>query len=54
MLEVLKDLHWEDHFGIVQFDDRILSWKESLTKATKENVIEAMAYVQNINSYGGK
>lgn len=54
MLEILKDLHWEDTFAIVQFDDRILSWKDSLTKATKENVTEAMAYVKSINSYGGK
>lgn len=54
MLEILKDLDSEDHFGIVQFDDTILSWKDSLTKATKENVIEGMTYVRNINSHGGK
>ncbi|KAK5872908.1 hypothetical protein PBY51_013566 [Eleginops maclovinus] len=50
MLAILKDLHEDDHFAIIQFDNRIEMWKESLTKATKENVDEAMTYVRNINS----
>ncbi|KAJ4927038.1 hypothetical protein JOQ06_014778 [Pogonophryne albipinna] len=48
MLAILKDLHEDDHFAIIQFDDSIASWKESLTKATKENLDEAMKYVSRI------
>ncbi|XP_029006663.1 inter-alpha-trypsin inhibitor heavy chain H3-like isoform X2 [Betta splendens] len=49
---ILTDLHEEDHFALVPFDDKILSWKESLYKATKENVADALVYVQNIHANG--
>ncbi|XP_033977582.1 inter-alpha-trypsin inhibitor heavy chain H3-like [Trematomus bernacchii] len=52
MLAILKDLHEDDHFAIIQFDDSIDSWKESLTKATKENLDEAMKYVSRIVDSG--
>ncbi|XP_070708549.1 inter-alpha-trypsin inhibitor heavy chain H3-like [Pempheris klunzingeri] len=52
MLAILKDIHVEDHFGLIQFDDRIEPWKKSLTKATQENVAEAMAYVRRIQQRG--
>lgn len=54
MLAILKDLHEDDHFAVIQFDDTIACWKESLTKATKENVDEAMKYVSTIVESGGK
>ena len=54
MLAILKDLHEDDHFAIIQFDDSIDSWKESLTKATKENLDEAMKYVSRIVDSGCK
>ncbi|XP_022600970.1 inter-alpha-trypsin inhibitor heavy chain H3-like [Seriola dumerili] len=53
LLEILKDIHEEDYFALIQFDHDISSWKESLSKATKENVAEAMAYVRRITSNGG-
>ncbi|XP_076607588.1 inter-alpha-trypsin inhibitor heavy chain H3-like [Chaetodon auriga] len=53
MLAILQDLHEDDHFALIQFDNVILSWKDSLTKATQENVAQAMAYVRNIRDNGG-
>ncbi|XP_053724872.1 inter-alpha-trypsin inhibitor heavy chain H3-like [Synchiropus splendidus] len=53
MLAILDDLQEDDHFGIVQFDDRVLRWRESLAKATKDNVTEAKTYVRSITDYGG-
>ncbi|KAF3855921.1 hypothetical protein F7725_016644 [Dissostichus mawsoni] len=52
LLAILKDLDEDDHFAIIQFDDEIDSWKESLIKATKENVDEAMKYVSGILESG--
>lgn len=54
MLKILEDLGPEDHFGIVIFDHRVETWEESVRKATKENIAEAMAFVKKINDYGGK
>uniref|UniRef100_A0A667Z999 Inter-alpha-trypsin inhibitor heavy chain H3 n=1 Tax=Myripristis murdjan TaxID=586833 RepID=A0A667Z999_9TELE len=53
LLEILKDLHMEDYFALIPFDDKITPWKNSLMKATEENVAEAMKYVRGINSRGG-
>uniref|UniRef100_A0A3Q1EED8 Inter-alpha-trypsin inhibitor heavy chain H3 n=1 Tax=Acanthochromis polyacanthus TaxID=80966 RepID=A0A3Q1EED8_9TELE len=52
MLAILKDLHEEDYFALIPFDSSIEPWKESLIKATKGNVAEAMAYVKKINDRG--
>ncbi|KAM9813385.1 inter-alpha-trypsin inhibitor heavy chain H3-like [Neosynchiropus ocellatus] len=53
MLAILDDLHEDDHFGIVQFDDTLIRWRESLSKATKDNVTEAKTYVRTIQASGG-
>lgn len=53
MLEILKDIYEEDYFALVEFDDRIGTWRDTLSKATKENVAEAMAYVRRLSSRGG-
>uniref|UniRef100_A0A665UMY7 Inter-alpha-trypsin inhibitor heavy chain H3 n=1 Tax=Echeneis naucrates TaxID=173247 RepID=A0A665UMY7_ECHNA len=53
LLAILNDIHEEDHFGFVEFDDKIVPWKESLSKATTENVAEAIAYVKRIVDVGG-
>lgn len=53
MIVILDDLHQADHFGIIDFDDSISSWKPSLTRATKENVAEAVTFVKQIHSRGG-
>ncbi|XP_073324185.1 inter-alpha-trypsin inhibitor heavy chain H3a [Pagrus major] len=49
---ILKDLHEEDHFALIPFDSSVESWRESLTKATKENVSKALQYVRNLHSRG--
>ena len=54
MLEILKDLHEDDHFAIVVFDHIVNPWKGTLTKATEENVSEAMAFVREIKHGGCK
>uniref|UniRef100_A0A096LWR8 Inter-alpha-trypsin inhibitor heavy chain H3 n=1 Tax=Poecilia formosa TaxID=48698 RepID=A0A096LWR8_POEFO len=52
LVAILEDLHEDDHFALIQFDSAILSWKESLTKATKENVAEAKNYARSIRDNG--
>ncbi|CAL8338278.1 unnamed protein product [Lota lota] len=49
---ILSDLHQEDYFGIIIFDSEIIPWKQSLTKATEENLAEAINYVQGIRERG--
>uniref|UniRef100_A0A3Q3IL68 Inter-alpha-trypsin inhibitor heavy chain H3 n=2 Tax=Monopterus albus TaxID=43700 RepID=A0A3Q3IL68_MONAL len=49
---ILDDLYEEDYFALILFDSDIISWKDSLTKATKENVAEAIIYVKNIETGG--
>ncbi|XP_038553895.1 LOW QUALITY PROTEIN: inter-alpha-trypsin inhibitor heavy chain H3-like [Micropterus salmoides] len=49
---ILKDLHEEDHFALILFDNNIITWKDSLTKATEENVSEAIAYIRKLRDNG--
>ncbi|XP_042358681.1 inter-alpha-trypsin inhibitor heavy chain H3-like isoform X2 [Plectropomus leopardus] len=49
---ILKDLHEEDHFALIQFDHRIQTWKDSLTKATKGNVNKAITFVRKLKDDG--
>ncbi|XP_042261663.1 inter-alpha-trypsin inhibitor heavy chain H3-like isoform X1 [Thunnus maccoyii] len=49
---ILKDLHEQDHFALILFDDKIVTWRNSLTKAIKENVVEAIAYVKKLRDKG--
>lgn len=51
---ILKDLHEEDHFAIVVFDTTVSEWRETLTKATKENIAKANEYVKKIKDRGCK
>ncbi|XP_019736943.1 inter-alpha-trypsin inhibitor heavy chain H3a isoform X2 [Hippocampus comes] len=53
MVAILQDLKEDDYFAIVPFDDEIIWWKETLTKATKENVTEATEYVKGLYASGG-
>lgn len=54
MVKILEDLNPEDHFGIIVFDHGVESWKDSLSKATKENVAEAIVYSKAITDRGCK
>ncbi|XP_040262791.1 inter-alpha-trypsin inhibitor heavy chain H3-like isoform X2 [Bufo bufo] len=52
LLQILNDTSEHDHFNFILFDHRIIVWKDSLLKATPENLIEAREFVKNINAYG--
>ncbi|XP_058487914.1 inter-alpha-trypsin inhibitor heavy chain H3-like [Solea solea] len=52
MLQIVKDLHEDDHFALIKFGSAIYTWRDSLSKATKENVTEAINYVKDIDSEG--
>uniref|UniRef100_A0A3Q2X266 Inter-alpha-trypsin inhibitor heavy chain H3 n=1 Tax=Haplochromis burtoni TaxID=8153 RepID=A0A3Q2X266_HAPBU len=52
MLAILQQIHEDDHFAIILFDSVIETWKDSLTKATKENITEAMDYIRRMHSRG--
>ncbi|XP_074541323.1 inter-alpha-trypsin inhibitor heavy chain H3-like isoform X2 [Halichoeres trimaculatus] len=49
---ILKDLHEEDHFALILFDDKIITWKNSLTKASKENLSQAIKYIRKLRDNG--
>lgn len=51
---ILNDIHKEDHFALVVFDSSILTWKETLVKATAGNVSKAISYVRGIEDRGGE
>ena len=53
MQAILRDLDEEDYFALIEFDHTISSWRESLSKATMENVAEALVYVGKIQEMGG-
>ncbi|XP_061687265.1 inter-alpha-trypsin inhibitor heavy chain H3-like isoform X2 [Syngnathoides biaculeatus] len=53
MLAILEDLKEEDYFAIILFDDQIDCWKETMTKATKENLSEAQEYIKSLSDRGG-
>ncbi|XP_059185020.1 inter-alpha-trypsin inhibitor heavy chain H3-like isoform X2 [Centropristis striata] len=52
LVVILKDLHEEDHFALILFDDSIVTWKDFLSKATKENVSKAIAYIRKLKDNG--
>lgn len=53
-MTILGELHEEDYFGLVTFDDVIESWRSSLSKATPENVTAAKEFVQAIEARHSK
>lgn len=53
-MAILNDLHKEDHFALVIFDTDILTWKDTLVKATAGNVSKAITYVKKIKDRGGQ
>ncbi|XP_044156416.1 inter-alpha-trypsin inhibitor heavy chain H3-like isoform X1 [Bufo gargarizans] len=52
LLQILNDTSEHDHFNFILFDNRISVWKDSLLKATPENLKEAREFVKNINTGG--
>jgi Ca-activated chloride channel family protein len=49
----LNSLSSVDRFNIIDFDDQIRSFKESLTQATRENIKDAQRFVENCEAEGG-
>lgn len=54
LISILNDLYEEDHFALILFDNGIVTWKDSLTKATRDNVDEGTIYVRQLSAAGGK
>ncbi|XP_063071036.1 inter-alpha-trypsin inhibitor heavy chain H3-like isoform X2 [Engraulis encrasicolus] len=52
LVTILSDLHEEDYFGLVLFDDEIQPWRPSLSKATEDNVAAAKEFVKTIEDRG--
>ncbi|XP_062401903.1 inter-alpha-trypsin inhibitor heavy chain H3-like [Sardina pilchardus] len=52
LLTILNELHEDDYFGLVLFDDNIEPWRPSLTKATEGNVTAAKEFVKTIEDRG--
>ncbi|XP_058647943.1 inter-alpha-trypsin inhibitor heavy chain H3 [Onychostoma macrolepis] len=50
LMTILSELHEDDYFGLVTFDDTIESWRPFLSKATPENVTEAKEFVKTIEA----
>ncbi|NWJ02154.1 ITIH3 inhibitor, partial [Crypturellus undulatus] len=59
LLKILDDMKHEDYFNFILFGSEVHTWKESLIKATPENLDEARNFVRGIiadgltNLYGG-
>ncbi len=53
-MTILSELHEDDYFGLVTFDDTIESWRPFLSKATPENVTEAKEFVKTIEARHSK
>uniref|UniRef100_A0A671NGD0 Inter-alpha-trypsin inhibitor heavy chain H3 n=1 Tax=Sinocyclocheilus anshuiensis TaxID=1608454 RepID=A0A671NGD0_9TELE len=54
LMTILSELHEDDYFGLVTFDDTIESWRPFLSKATPENVTEAKEFVRTIKARHSK
>uniref|UniRef100_A0A8C3I0P6 Inter-alpha-trypsin inhibitor heavy chain H3 n=1 Tax=Chrysemys picta bellii TaxID=8478 RepID=A0A8C3I0P6_CHRPI len=48
LLKILDDVKENDHFNFILFNNRIISWKEYLVKATLQNLKEAQKFVKFI------
>ncbi|NWW00922.1 ITIH3 inhibitor, partial [Oreocharis arfaki] len=53
MLKILDDIKEDDFFNFVLFESGISTWKETLIKATPENLDEARKFVRHISAEGG-
>ncbi|XP_075142842.1 inter-alpha-trypsin inhibitor heavy chain H3-like [Leptodactylus fuscus] len=52
LLRILNDTSEHDHFNFILFDNKFAPWKESLVKATPENLEEAREFVKAITYRG--
>uniref|UniRef100_A0A8C0ZKS0 Inter-alpha-trypsin inhibitor heavy chain H3 n=1 Tax=Cyanistes caeruleus TaxID=156563 RepID=A0A8C0ZKS0_CYACU len=52
LLKILDDIKEDDFFNFVLFESEISTWKETLIKATPENLDEARKFVRQISADG--
>ncbi|KAG8128262.1 hypothetical protein E2320_015132 [Naja naja] len=52
LLKILEDIKEEDYINFVLFGSKVHKWKDTLIKATPENLAEARRYVQRISIAG--
>ncbi|NWW32938.1 ITIH3 inhibitor, partial [Panurus biarmicus] len=52
LLKILDDIKEDDFFNFILFDSEISTWKETLIKATPENLDEARKFVRHISAQG--
>ncbi|XP_041281680.1 inter-alpha-trypsin inhibitor heavy chain H3-like [Onychostruthus taczanowskii] len=52
LLKILDDIKEDDFFNFILFDSEISTWKETLIKATPENLDEARKFVRQISAQG--
>ncbi|NXA58815.1 ITIH3 inhibitor, partial [Mohoua ochrocephala] len=52
MLKILDDIKEDDFFNFILFDSEISTWKETLIRATPENLDEARKFVKSISAQG--
>ncbi|NXP20359.1 ITIH3 inhibitor, partial [Scytalopus superciliaris] len=52
LLKILDDIKEDDFFNFVLFNTDVSTWKETLIKATPENLDEARQFVRNIDARG--
>ncbi|NXH59783.1 ITIH3 inhibitor, partial [Rhabdornis inornatus] len=52
LLKILDDIKEDDYFNFILFDSDISIWKETLIKATPENLDEARKFVRHISAQG--
>ncbi|POI33574.1 hypothetical protein CIB84_002675 [Bambusicola thoracicus] len=52
LLKILDDIKEVDHFNFILFGSDVHTWKETLIKATPENLDEARKFVRSIDTEG--
>uniref|UniRef100_A0A8C2SWJ9 Inter-alpha-trypsin inhibitor heavy chain H3 n=1 Tax=Coturnix japonica TaxID=93934 RepID=A0A8C2SWJ9_COTJA len=52
LLKILDDIKEDDHFNFILFGSDVHTWKETLIKATPENLDEARKFVRTIDTEG--
>ncbi|XP_009580258.1 PREDICTED: inter-alpha-trypsin inhibitor heavy chain H3 [Fulmarus glacialis] len=52
LLKILDDIEEDDFFNFILFGSEVHSWKETLIKATPENLDEARKFVRGIDTEG--
>ncbi|NXF06795.1 ITIH3 inhibitor, partial [Smithornis capensis] len=52
LLKILDDMKEDDYFNFILFNSEVSTWKETLIKATPENLDEARKFVRQIDAGG--